>query len=342
MFVHNTWYVAAWDHEVGRHLMARKILNIPVVLYRTAAGAPVALEDTCPHRFAPLHRGKIFGDTIECPYHGLRFDAQGACVHNPFDPKVTLRAARIRSYPVVERDRFIWVWMGEADKADAATIPALPWLNQTDLYTMSGEQIMHQPLNYELILDNLMDLSHGQFVHRTTLGNDSIATGTLKTWQDGDRIYSNRWNPDGEAPLLFTLPKVVPEGTRVDYWNDMRWDPPGVYYLEVGVTRTGEPRDAGAFLGSVHMLTPVDETSTVYRYILFRTFAPGDDGITQAMEALAKQAFTQEDEPMILAVQERMAGRDFWAMEPLSLKSDKAGILVRRTLQRLCRESEDV
>ncbi len=227
-FPKSCWYAAAWSSEVTDKPVHSKIIGEHLLLYRGTAGQIIAVEDTCPHRFAPLHRGRIFGDTIECPYHGLRFDAQGACVHNPFDPKVTLRAAHIRSYPVVERDRFIWVWMGEADKADAAAIPALPWLNQTDLYTMSGEQIMHQPLRYELILDNLMDLSHGQFVHPTTLGNDSIATGTLRTWQDGDRIYSNRWNPDGEAPTLFTLPKVVPEGTRVDYWNDMRWDPPGV------------------------------------------------------------------------------------------------------------------
>ncbi|MCG2842623.1 aromatic ring-hydroxylating dioxygenase subunit alpha [Sandaracinobacter sp. RS1-74] len=334
-FVRNCWYAAAWGSELRGEPFHARIIGEHILLFRGEAGQPIALSDTCPHRFAPLHMGKIVGDTIECPYHGLRFNAEGRCAHNPFDPGKRLGAARVRSYPVVERDRFIWIWMGEPERADESLIPDFPWLNQIDIYTMSGEKIMHQPLNYKLILDNLMDLTHGQFLHPTTLGNESIATGTLRTWQEGNRLYSNRWNPDGAAPTLFVLPAVVQAGDRVDYWNEMRWDAPGAYYLEVGVTLTGRPRAEGGFLGSVHMLTPVDEANSVYRYLLFRTFAPGNDEVTKALEAIAEHAFRKEDEPMIAAVQARMAGRDFWEMQPLILKTDQAGILVRRTLDRL-------
>ena len=101
----------------------------------------------------------------------MRFNAEGRCAHNPFDPNTKLLAVRISAYPVVERDRFIWIWMGDAERADEALIPDFPWLNQTDIYTMTGEHVMRQPLDYELVLDNLMDLTHGQFVHPTTLGN---------------------------------------------------------------------------------------------------------------------------------------------------------------------------
>jgi vanillate O-demethylase monooxygenase subunit len=47
MFVRNAWYVAAWDHEVTRTLKRRVLLDEPVVLFRTDAGKPVALEDRC-------------------------------------------------------------------------------------------------------------------------------------------------------------------------------------------------------------------------------------------------------------------------------------------------------
>lgn len=334
-FVKNCWYVAAWSSELGHEPAYKKIIGEHVLLFRGESGQVIALDDTCPHRFAPLHKGKVVGDAIECPYHGLRFGAQGDCVHNPFDAKVKPAAARRHAYPVVERDRFIWIWMGDAERADLDAIPDFHWLSQTDQYTMTSEGILRQALNYELILDNLLDLSHGQFLHPTTLANESMASGTTKTWQDGDRVYSDRWNPDGDAPTLFTLAGVAAPGTRVDFWNDMRWDPAGSYYLEVGVTPVGEPRENGAYMGSAHLLTPEDETTTVYRYILFRTFALDNEEVTAGIDAVVKKAFTEEDEPMITAVQERMAGRDFWSLRPVLLIGDKAAILVRRTLDKL-------
>ena len=73
MFVRNAWYVAAWDHEIGRDMLRRIILNEPVLLYRRQDGTPVALEDRCCHRQAPLSMGRLIGDVVKCPYHGLEF-----------------------------------------------------------------------------------------------------------------------------------------------------------------------------------------------------------------------------------------------------------------------------
>jgi vanillate O-demethylase monooxygenase subunit len=115
----------------------------------------------------------------------------------------------------------------------------------------------------------------------------------------------------------------------------MRWDPPGAFYLEVGVTKPGRPREEGSFMGSVHILTPQTQTSTVYRWMLFRNFAMDSAEVTASIEKLVEYAFREEDEPMLTAVQKRMAGRDFWDMRPLLLSSDKAAVLARRTLARL-------
>ena len=121
-FVHDSWYVAAWDHEIGADaLFARQLLGKPLVFFRTAAGAVVALDDRCCHRAAPLSIGRKEGDCVRCQYHGLKFDASGTCVDMPGQDRIPLQA-RVRSYPVVERNRFVWVWMGDPALAD----PALP------------------------------------------------------------------------------------------------------------------------------------------------------------------------------------------------------------------------
>ena len=79
-FLRNAWYAAAWDDELGDKPLARTMLGEPLVLYRDSAGAPVALSDTCPHRFAPLSLGRRDGDTLQCPYHGLVFGKNGICI----------------------------------------------------------------------------------------------------------------------------------------------------------------------------------------------------------------------------------------------------------------------
>ncbi len=333
-FLKNAWYVAAWSEEVEQAPNAQTIIGEHVVLFRDTGGHVIALGDTCPHRFAPLHMGKVMGDHIQCPYHGLRFDNRGRCVHNPFD-KVTPAAATVPTYPVVERDRIVWIWMGDPRTANESLIPDFGWLGELDTYAYTALSKMEQSVDYELVLDNLMDLSHGQFLHPTTLGNEAFATGTTETTSTAREVRFNRWNPGGNAPKLFVVGGVAREGDKVDFWNDVRWDAPCSYYLQVGVTPVGQPREQGKFMHSAHLLTPVDANRLVYRYVLARNFAMDNRDITTGIEDLVRYAFTQEDEPVLKAVQQRMAGRDFWDLRPVILKTDKAAILVRRTLQKL-------
>lgn len=83
-FLRNTWYLVAWSGELTPDTMlSRTVLERPLLLTRDADGRPVALDDRCPHRFAPLSRGRFDGRTITCGYHGLEFDTSGACVRNP-------------------------------------------------------------------------------------------------------------------------------------------------------------------------------------------------------------------------------------------------------------------
>lgn len=341
-FLRNCWYVAAWNEEIGDEPYHQQIIGEHVVLYRNSSGTIVALGDTCPHRFAPLHMGKVVGDEIQCPYHGLRFDSEGRCSHNPFDPKVRPEAAKVAAYPVVERNRIIWIWMGDPGNADQSQIPDYDWLDETDDYAFTALSQMTQAIDYELVLDNLMDLSHGQFLHPTTLGNEAFATGTTETRAGERQVRFDRLNSGGAAPTLFVVGGAAKEGDLVDFWNDVRWDAPGSYYLQVGITPVGHSREHGKYMHSAHLLTPKDETHLVYRYVIARNFAMDSQEVTKGIEDLVEYAFKKEDEPVLRVVQERMAGRNFWELQPVVLKTDKAAVLVRRTLEKLMREDEQV
>ena len=83
MYLRNGWYCAGWASELGQAPIGRRMLDQPVMVYRSDSGEPVALEGRCPHRFAPLHLGTVENDCVACPYHGLVFDRTGLCVHNP-------------------------------------------------------------------------------------------------------------------------------------------------------------------------------------------------------------------------------------------------------------------
>ena len=110
MFLNNAWYVAATEGEVTQSLTPVRILDEAIVLYRKSDGSPVALEDACPHRKMPLSLGKLKDDAIECGYHGLTFDCAGSCVRAPGLKRIP-RGAQVRSYPLVQRYGFIWIWM---------------------------------------------------------------------------------------------------------------------------------------------------------------------------------------------------------------------------------------
>ncbi len=128
-FLKNAWYVAAWSAEIVQGaLFSRTLLGEPVVFFRKPDGGVAAIGDRCPHRFAPLHRGLLDGGQVQCPYHGLRFDASGICVHNPHGNGAIPRTARVRAYLLAERDLIVWIWMGDATLADASLIPDYSFL----------------------------------------------------------------------------------------------------------------------------------------------------------------------------------------------------------------------
>src|SRR6266568_2045970 len=159
-FLRNTWYVAAWDKEVTRTLFARDILGESILMYRKEDGTPVTMSNVCPHRFAPLHKGKLKGDIVECAYHGLQFDCTGQCVKNPHpggNGPIPSRA-KLTRYSVLEKWGAIWIWMGNKTP-DESLLPDFSWLDRPDEWQPVRDLTVVNA-HYELIADNVLDLTH--------------------------------------------------------------------------------------------------------------------------------------------------------------------------------------
>lgn len=333
-FLRNVWYPFAWSEEVGVDLFPRTLLDEPIVAYRLRSGTVVAIGDTCPHRFAPLHKGKLVDDCVQCPYHGLKFDAAGACVHNPHGDGKVPAAARVKSYPLVERDTLLWIWMGTPSAADPAGIPDFSFLNNA-AYAYTQGKVMRMPLRQELMLDNLLDLTHAAYLHPENLGSEAVSRGTLAVSQTGNTVLAQNLYPNGLPAPVFPATGACPADRPVDYWVDLRWDPPASMYFDAGVTPAGQPRSEGALLSSAQLLAPESESTTHYFWKVYRNYLCESKELTAGIEAAVAHAFATEDEPMIQAVQDRMRGRDLWSMKPVLLSTDSGAVRVRRLLTQM-------
>jgi vanillate O-demethylase monooxygenase subunit len=303
-FLRNTWYVAAWSHEIAADgMLARTIVRVPLILWRDGAGRVTALDDRCCHRAAPLSKGRREGDNIRCMYHGLLFDKTGKCIEIPSQDFIP-PAAKVRAYPVVERFKWIWIWMGDADKADASLVPDTHYLDDAGWRGTPG--YLHYAANYLLITDNLLDFSHLSYVHETTLGGTSKYAGTRPKVTRNERgVRVERWLIDDEpAPFLRNL-KTWPG--NVDRWNIYDVVLPGVLLMDSGSasTGTGAPQghraDAAQFFGC-QAVTPETAGTSHYFFQQCHGFALDDPSVTKNLHDSVLAGF-QEDMDIILAQQ---------------------------------------
>jgi len=305
MFLRNAWYVAAWDHEVSADaVLGRMVLGEPLVFYRTRRGGVVALEDRCCHRHYPLHKGTVVQDCIQCRYHGLTYDATGACVRIPGQPSVP-DGVRVKSYPVVERHHWIWVWMGDPALADPARIVDFHWLD--DPAWRAKGTTFHVTSNYTLILENLLDLTHLTFLHGGTIGTYATAEKAEVTTQATDHdVTVTRWILDSPAPPTFI--KARGFTTNIDRWQFINFTPPCYVRLDVGGLPTGaraRERKTAAFaaegqlvdgleMRNLNAFTPETEKTTHYFWAQAHNLSLDDPAITNLLFDQIDEAFHQD------------------------------------------------
>lgn len=334
MFLKNCWYLACWSHEVVHGApLARRLLGEPVVLWRTQAGEVVAFIDRCVHRMAPLSRGQQEGDSLRCMYHGLRFDARGQCVEIPCQTEIPGNF-KVRTYPLVERCGGVWIWMGEPEQCDRSTVPDFDRLH-TPEWT-GAPAYMHYDAGFELVRDNLLDLSHVAFVHRTTLtGSTSAATErpTLERLPWGLRLTN--WHLGEPLPPYYR--GVARFEGLVDRWFiATAYAQSNVVLIDGGSAPTGTGAQQGTIVPEalvhcgVHVLTPETERTTHYFYDVRRRFAQNDEEITRVIAERFGAAFL-EDKVMI---ESQASNLDPQVLMQV-IRSDDALLYMRRLTRRL-------
>jgi phenylpropionate dioxygenase-like ring-hydroxylating dioxygenase large terminal subunit len=332
-FVRNAWYPAAWSRDIGHGLAHRKILGEPVVLYRLQSGEIAALEDICPHRFAPLSMGKLKGDAVECGYHGMTFDRSGRCVRIP-GQEIIPANAKVRSYPITENMGLAWIWMGVPELAAATPVYDLPEYHDGKWSAVEGDAL---PIacHYLSLADNLCDPAHVSFVHLSTLGSAASEDIPVQFERKaGDGLLTWRWIMDSPAIPLFQ--KFGNFSGNVDRWHYYHYHAPSIAVIDFGSapTGTGAPegrRDDCVQIFSCHFITPVDQTSCIDHWLYVKNFY-SDEATTQAMSDQFRLAFN-EDKVILEAIQhnERLASD----RRPLRLAIDAPPVNMRRMIDRM-------
>ena len=312
-FIRNAWYVAAWANEIeDGKIIGRTILDIPVALFRKQDGTVAALTDRCAHRFAPLSMGKVLaGDRIQCPYHGLEYDTTGMCVHNPHGNKAIPPTAKLNSYPVIEQHKALWIWMGDGSP-DPSLIPDFSVLDDAPEIATTKHDSMMMASNYQLMIDNLLDLSHTCYLHDGLLGNADVVDSDIDVAQDGDDVVVSRTAKDSIPPGMFAqFWPGHPE--RVEKQTHIRWMAPSTLNLMTGICENGDKLENGSGYHAVHMLTPESAHSTHYFFTAVRFGMKTNDeafnrDMQQKIAHMRRFAFEEQDAPVVAAQQRRLEG----------------------------------
>jgi phenylpropionate dioxygenase-like ring-hydroxylating dioxygenase large terminal subunit len=332
-FIRNKWYVAAWDGEVANTPTSRKICGEPIVLYRKLDGNVVALRDACPHRLLPLSMGIREGDNLRCRYHGLVVTPGGKPCEMPLTSERVNDTLKTPVYPVAERHRFVWVWIGDAGKADPALVPDF-WPCSAEGWVFDGGYVQVD-CDYRLFIDNLMDLTHETYVHSGSIGQKELMETPTETRTVGDQVFLSRWMRNISPPPFWR--EALKKDVRVDRWQICQFIDPCSVIIDVGVSPveagdTLERHDSGVRGFVIDSITPETETSCHYFWGMARNFDIYDAGVTARIKAGQDRIFNEDIE--VLERQQRsIAENPDMKLRVLSI--DSGGAHARRIIERL-------
>lgn len=333
-YMQNSWYVAAWLHELDRTKPnAVMILGEPIVIWHSQ-GEWVAMEDRCPHRFAPLSIGRCEQGHLRCMYHGLVFDKDGACLKIPGQDKVPQKM-RVQKYPLIAKDGWVWIWMGDAETADESTIPSVVGPDNTDYYISTGT------IDYEaeayLINRNLLDFSHVPFVHEASFGTPRETAEMLPQWEqtEGGLAYT-LWTRNVMGSPSAPSPVPVDDMLGYDYLL------PGIMRLESGhfpvgtadKCNDGRPNFSeavGAVISSSQAVTPVDEKKARYFFTIGPRKDFGSEELLEALTEIQLKAFAEDK--IIIEGQQNIIDRTS-DRNPVPIAHDRAVIMFEQMIRK--------
>ena len=340
IWLKNAWYVAGFERELlDAPTVARRFLDIPVVMMRHSNGSLAALEDLCPHRLMPLSMGKRVGDELRCGYHGMKFSVEGQCTEAP-GQAVPPSTACVRTFPLVSKHGLLWIWLGRKELADTALVPDIHWNDDAGWTPARGYH--HLQADFRLSVDNLLDLGHETWVHARTIGNgeeENISGFPVKVTIENDGLVRcHREMPNIDAPPFFAM--LLAHQGRINRWQTAISLAPSICMTDFGVYPTGTSAD-NAFRGHVlHLLTPETERSTHYFWSLARNRHLSDTALTESIRKATIATF--DEDAVILAVQQKQIAIHGGNVPHVAMKVDEAPIRARRVLAALIkREAEN-
>lgn len=332
-FVRNAWYVAALSEEVGEALLERRILDEPILFYRTEDGEAVALSATCPHRRMPLVLGRRVGDAVQCAYHGFTFDSRGACVRVPTQAQPAGRAA-LRRYPLVERWKWLWIWTGDPELADPDLIPDHAAMGIAEEWANLPPLRLHVPARYQLLVENLQDLSHIGFLHGDYVDDEAWFRERVHGARrpEGFVTYrEGRSNPLSEFNE-YLFPHAAP---KVDQELRSVFVSPALTYSGPIVRKARELGGAPEYYGTlyaVHAITPETPHSTHYFGTDCRDFRQDDAALTETLYEMDKVVRLQDVEALG-AIEQRLG--DSGLPPEVSVPADMPALRVRKLVEAL-------
>ena len=320
----------------GSQPLGRTICNEKMVFFKGPDGQVAAVEDFCPHRGAPLSLGKVCEGKLVCGYHGLEMGCDGKTVHMPGQRVRGFPA--IKSFAVIERYGFVWVWPGDAAKACAAQMPVFEFFDNPEWAYGGG--LYHVKADYRLMIDNLMDLTHETYVHATSIGQPEIDETPSQTTVEGDQVILQRHMQGIQAPPFWQMAMSAnglnPQA-QVDRWQICRFTPPSHIMIDVGVALAGKggfhaAPEHKAYSVVVDFITPETETSHWYHWGMARQFKPSDTALTDKIREGQGKIFNEDMEMLQL----QQANINQWPdRKLLMLNIDAGGVQSRRIIDRL-------
>lgn len=323
----NQWYAAAFANEIETKPLARTICGAPLVFFRTASGKVGALDDQCPHRYAPLSGGKCAGETIRCGYHGIEFGTDGACAVIPHQPNIPPRM-RVRAYPLVERWGFAWIWMGDPAAANPDSIPDYWWFAADGWTSFSRRYLVEA--NWELCADNLLDLSHTPFIHSKTVGMAEMATIPVRTWVEGDAVFQQR-----AMHQVTPSPFVAEWGDfkgKIDRVATLSWLPASNASVEMAYEDSANK----IVLRLTQMVAPESDRTTHIFFAWSRNFLLRPENEPRFRE----QSYAVMDEDISFMPLQQQSIERAGHFRPIPINADATLLEARKIVQRLLREEQ--
>lgn len=327
----NCWYVAATSDEVGSTLLGRRLLGLPVVLYRRESGEVVAMEDRCVHRAYPLSAGHLDGDRVVCGYHGFAYDFEGRCVAVPSQDNVP-HGACVRTYPVRESSPFVWIWLGEPGAAGLRPPPRTPWF--TDPEWASTGNKLHVDANYLLLHEHYLDLTNIYAMHPELVppGLEALPPLDEVDVSEMSVSYSRAAPP---APLTEWEVKATGLAAEGKYARreSGTFVSPALhvqrYSIDVENGRSHE-------MLRVHGFTPEGPAATHVFLQLVRNYGTDSEAVAEQMRAVFLQ--TAQRDVAVLETVQRQLGEDLEPRRDINVKADRAAVRARRVVQAMVRD----